>query len=59
MLRPSASIVIPSLQGVKLPFASHALCPIQAQYLHTFRELRLSDHAPLEALFEPTSRQDT
>ncbi len=40
-------------------FASHALRPIQAQYLHTFRELRLSDHAPMEALFEPTSRQDT
>jgi exonuclease III len=39
-------------------FASTALCPIQAQYLHTFRELHLSDHAPLEALFEPTSRQD-
>jgi exonuclease III len=38
-------------------FASNALCPIQAQYLHTFRELHLSDHAPLEALFEPTSRQ--
>jgi len=39
-------------------FASNALRPRQAQYLHAFRELRLSDHAPLEALFEPTSRQD-
>lgn len=37
-------------------FASNALCPVQAQYLHSFRELRLSDHAPLEVLFEPTNR---
>lgn len=40
-------------------FASNALCPNQAHYLHFFRELHLSDHAPLEALFEQTSRQDT
>jgi exonuclease III len=39
-------------------FASHALCPVQAQYLHTFRESRLSDHSPLEVVFVPTSRQD-
>jgi exonuclease III len=39
-------------------FASHALCPVQAQYLHAFRESGLSDHAPLEVLFEPASRQD-
>ncbi len=38
--------------------ASHALCPVQAQYLHTFRELHLSDHAPLEVLFESANRQD-
>jgi exonuclease III len=37
-------------------FASNPLCPMQAQYLHTFRELRLSDHAPLETLLEPTHR---
>jgi exonuclease III len=36
-------------------FASKALCPMQAQYLHSFRELRLSDHAPLETLFEPST----
>lgn len=40
-------------------FASKALCPTQAHYLHSFRELRLSDHAPLETLFAPTSRQDS
>jgi exonuclease III len=39
-------------------FASHALCPVQALYLHTFRQSRLSDHVPLEVLFEPASRQD-
>ena len=39
-------------------FASHALCPVQASYLHAFRESGLSDHAPLEVLFEPTSRQE-
>jgi exonuclease III len=39
-------------------FASHSLCPVQARYLHAFRELHLSDHAPLETLFEPTSRKD-
>ncbi|HEX6478103.1 MAG TPA: endonuclease/exonuclease/phosphatase family protein [Ktedonobacteraceae bacterium] len=38
-------------------FASNALYPIHVQYLHFFRDLHLSDHAPLEALFEPTSRQ--
>ena len=35
-----------------------ALCPVQAQYLHAFRERNLSAHAPLEVLFEPASRQD-
>jgi exonuclease III len=39
-------------------FASHALCPVQARYLHAFRESRLSDHTPLEALFEPAGSQD-
>lgn len=34
-------------------FASATLCPMQAQYLHSFRELRLSDHRPLEAVFAP------
>lgn len=38
--------------------ASHALRPMQARYLHAFRQNRLSDHAPLEVLFEPVSRQD-
>lgn len=38
--------------------ASHALCPVQAQYLHPFRDLHLSDHAPLEVLFESANRQD-
>ena len=38
-------------------FASHALRPVQACYLHAFRESGLSDHAPLEVLFEPASRQ--
>jgi len=38
-------------------FASNALCPNQAHYLHFFRELHLSDHAPLEALFASTSGQ--
>lgn len=35
-------------------FASNTRCPNQAQYLHSFREFHLSDHAPLEVLFEPT-----
>lgn len=39
-------------------FASKALCPYQAQYLHHLRQLRLSDHAPLEVIFEPTSMQN-
>jgi exonuclease III len=39
-------------------FASEALCPVQACYLHAFRENRLSDHVPLEVLFEPESRQN-
>ena len=39
-------------------FASHALCPVQVCYLHNFRQSRLSDHAPLEVLFEPASGQD-
>ncbi len=34
-------------------FASATLCPMQAQYLHSFRELRLSNHRPLEAVFAP------
>ncbi len=34
-------------------FASEMLFPMQAQYLHSFRELRLSDHRPLEAVFAP------
>ena len=39
-------------------FASHTLSPVQACYLHAFRERRLSDHAPLEVLFERASGQD-
>ncbi len=39
-------------------FASHLLCPAQACYLHAFLESRLSDHAPLEVLFELKRRQD-
>lgn len=39
-------------------FASNVLKPVQARYLHAFHELHLSDHAPLEVLFEPVSRQD-
>lgn len=39
-------------------FVSNILRPHQARYLHAFHQSRLSDHAPLEALFEPTSRQD-
>lgn len=39
-------------------FASHTLYAVQAQYLHALLELHLSDHAPLEAIFEPTNRQD-
>ncbi len=36
-------------------FASETLYPLQAQYLHSFRELRLSDHRLLEAVFTPRS----
>ena len=32
---------------------------MKARYLHAFRERRLSDHAPLAALFEPMSKRDT
>ena len=39
-------------------FASLALRPVQACYLYAFHESRLSDHAPLEVVFVPTSRQD-
>ncbi|HLX59557.1 MAG TPA: endonuclease/exonuclease/phosphatase family protein [Ktedonobacteraceae bacterium] len=39
-------------------FASHILCPVQACYLHALRQSGLSDHAPLEVLFEPASRQE-
>ena len=36
-------------------FASETLFPMQAQYLHSFLELRLSDHRPLEVVFAPRS----
>ena len=34
-------------------FASDMLFPMQAQYLHSISEIRLSDHSPLEAVFAP------
>jgi exonuclease III len=34
-------------------FASETLSPMQAQYLNSFLELRLSDHRPLEVVFAP------
>ena len=36
-------------------FASDTLSPIQAQYLHSFGELRLSDQRALEVVFAPRS----
>jgi len=33
--------------------ASHSLNPLQCVYLHPFRENRLSDHSPIEAVFSP------
>jgi exonuclease III len=34
-------------------FASRSLNPVQCAYLHEFRKCGLSDHSPLEVLFEP------
>lgn len=34
-------------------FASRSLNPVACRYLHGLREARLSDHSPVEAVFEP------
>lgn len=34
-------------------FASKALCPKACQYIHTWREEKLSDHSAVEAVFDP------
>jgi exonuclease III len=34
-------------------FASASLNPVECRYLHPFRESRLSDHSPIEAVFRP------
>lgn len=36
-------------------FASHGLAPISFDYLHDLRERSLSDHAPIEVVFDPTT----
>ncbi len=34
-------------------FASHALCPKSCNYIHSWREQKLSDHSAIEAVFGP------
>jgi exonuclease III len=36
-------------------FASRSLNPAECRYLHEFRQARLSDHSPVEALFIPSN----
>jgi exonuclease III len=38
-------------------FASASLNPVECRYLHSLRERRLSDHSPIEAVFDPIISQ--
>jgi exonuclease III len=38
-------------------FASSALNPVECRYLHSLRERRLSEHSPIEAVFDPIIAQ--
>ncbi len=39
-------------------FASRSLNAAECRYLHEFRQARLSDHSPIEALFRPSNGAD-